>query len=74
VLNSLELCDWSNVEFPSDDKDELPSNDAPNVDNGDEDGDGGGSVRFMFATDRGGVDSDSAGQSTPLEETEEDAG
>jgi hypothetical protein len=77
VLNSLELYDRSNVEFPANEKDEFPSNDgdagAANSDNDDEDGDGGGSIRFLFATDRGGVDSDSAGHSTQ-EETEEDAG
>jgi hypothetical protein len=78
VLNSLELYGWSNVDFPSNDEDGLPANDADdgaaNADNDDEDGDGGGSICLSFATDRGGVDSDSAGHSTPLEETEEDAG
>lgn len=78
MLNSLELCDWSNVGFPSNDEDELSANDAnegaANADNDDEDGDDGGSICLLLATDRGGVDSDSAGHSTPLEETEEDAG
>jgi hypothetical protein len=73
----LVLYERSNSEFPANGKDELPATDgddrAANVDNDDADGDGGGFIRFLFATDRGGVDSDSAGHSA-LEETEEDVG
>jgi hypothetical protein len=59
------------VEVPSNENDEFASDGGAYADN---DGDSGGSIRFLLATDRGGVDSDSTGHSTPPEETEEDAG